>query len=447
MKVEKILQSIWCLFLEITAIFAGKIKIYNEKQIANYELIIILLYNGIFSTFFSAIGSFFVALALSLFTKNLYSDWYVFFKIFMILNCLLLFVNLSSKTLNVPMIFMRVIFSLKNKFHSVGFFLAYIIKLYIVVGISVSILCFVLLHSFAQYGVKDEYSFIYALILSVGLTIAGVYSFPVKKIDRDINELIVSPIFIVLNIGIGYITSKANILNNARQGHEDMAQYLLILFLIAAFVQVITYLKKLFEMLHQLSEYEKDINSYANKGKKRFVFLKGYFKGNLIKFDQVIKDFKSIKKAKHKFLLLISSSLIMALGTIYFSRGIEIGINYLGEIIVLFKLDKFIVKILVYIILLGLFLFLSFKLYIFLVLAFKGKNVLKRSERWEYFSLALFIFGILMVIVANVFSIELSSNSFLVAGGCILVASTILSGVNLIEWLLRKRKTEEKEEI
>ncbi|PGA36140.1 teichoic acid transporter, partial [Bacillus thuringiensis] len=75
-------------------------------------------YNGIYSTFFSAIGSLSVAVVASLFTQNLYNNWFVFFIIFMILNSLMLFVNLSSKTLNVPMILMRLIFSLKNKFHS-----------------------------------------------------------------------------------------------------------------------------------------------------------------------------------------------------------------------------------------------------------------------------------------------------------------------------------------
>ncbi|QWG30989.1 teichoic acid transporter (plasmid) [Bacillus mycoides] len=451
MKAEKILQTIWCLFLEITAMFAGKIKIYNEKKIKNYELIIIQLYNAIFSIFFAIIGSFFVALAVSLFTKNLYSDWYVFFKIFMILNSLMILVNLSSKTLNVPMILMRLIFSLKDKFHSVKSFGLYIGKLYLIVICSIIILYLILLQFFTQYNVENEYSIIYALILSVALSVAGIYSFPVKKGDRDINELIVSPLYIVINIYIGYKTSKANILNNASQGNDDMVGNLLILFIITTFVQVITYLKKLFEMLHQLSEYEKDINNYASNGKKRFAFLKERFKETLIKFNQVVIDLKSIKNAKRKFLLLICFSLFIAIGTIYLSRVIGIGVNYLGEAIVLFKLDKLISKILAYIILFGICLVMIFKLYDFLFLAFKRNKHTKEIKRWEYFSLALLLFGILimlvMTLVTTVFSIELSSNTPLIAGGFMLASSTILWGIDLTKWLLRKRKVEEKEEI
>ncbi|AIK35616.1 putative membrane protein (plasmid) [Bacillus pseudomycoides] len=451
MKAEKILQTIWCLFLEITAMFAGKIKIYNEKQIKNYELIIIQLYNAIFSIFFAIIGSFFVALAVSLFTKNLYSDWYVFFKIFMILNSLMILVNLSSKILNVPMILMRLIFSLKDKFHSVKRFGLYIGKLYLIVICSIFILYLILLQFFTQYNVENEYSIIYALILSVALSVAGVYSFPVKKGDRDINELIVSPLYIVINIYIGYKTSKANILNNASQGNDDMTGNLLILFIITTFVQVITYLKKLFEMLHQLSEYEKEINNYASKGKKRFAFLKEGFKETLIKFNQVVIDFKSIKNAKHKFLLLICFSLFIAIGTIYLSRVIGIGVNYLRETIVLYKLDKPISKILAYIILFGICLVMIFKLYNFLFLAFTRKKHTKGIKRWEYFSLALLLFGMLimlvMTLVTTVFSIELSSNTALIAGGFMLASSTIFWGVDLTKWLFRKRKVEEKEEI
>ncbi|WP_255299098.1 hypothetical protein [Bacillus pseudomycoides] len=257
--------------------------------------------------------------------------------------------------------------------------------------------------------------------------------------------------YIAINIYIGYKTSKANILNNASQGNDDMTGNLLILFIITTFVQVITYLKKLFEMLHQLSEYEKEINNYASKGKKRFAFLKEGFKETLIKSNQVVIDFKSIKNAKHKFLLLICFSLFIAIGTIYLSRVIGIGVNYLRETIVLYKLDKPISKILAYIILFGICLVMIFKLYNFLFLAFTRKKHTKGIKRWEYFSLALLLFGMLIMLVTTlvttVFSIELSSNTALIAGGFMLASSTIFLGVDLTKWLFRKRKVEEKEEI
>ncbi|MDZ3953331.1 teichoic acid transporter [Bacillus thuringiensis] len=444
---KDVLRNIWCLFLEFTAVIASKINTYNKEQIGIRELFIMEFYNGIYSTFFSAIGSLSVAVVASLFTQNLYNNWFVFFIIFMILNSLMLFVNLSSKTLNVPMILMRLIFSLKNKFHSFKRLMFYIVKLYIAVWLSISSLYLILLHFFVQYNVPAEHSYIYALILSVGLSVAGVYSFPVKKSDRDINELLVSPVFIMFNIFLGYKTSKTNILNNASQGNTSMAGYLLTLFFIAAFVQVITYLKKLFEMLHQLPEYEKEINNYSNQGKERFVFLKEYFKESLMWVNQLIMDFKSKKNAKRKLLLLISFFLIMAIGAIYFSKVIALGINYLEEIIVLFKLENLISKIFVYIILLVFCLLLIYKLYICLFLALKRDTNLKRIERWEYFSLALFIFGILIVLGTTIFSIRSSSNSTLVAGGFIVASTIIFSGVDLIKKFLSKQKEAKKEDI
>ncbi|MDR4918716.1 hypothetical protein RGU76_28195 [Bacillus pseudomycoides] len=165
----------------------------------------------------------------------------------------------------------------------------------------------------------------------------------------------------------------------------------------------------------------------------------------------MVIDFKSIKNAKHKFLLLICFSLFIAIGTIYLSRVIGIGVNYLRETIVLYKLDKPISKILAYIILFGICLVMIFKLYNFLFLAFTRKKHTKGIKRWEYFSLALLLFGMLIMLVTTlvttVFSIELSSNTALIAGGFMLASSTIFLGVDLTKWLFRKRKVEEKEEI
>lgn len=165
----------------------------------------------------------------------------------------------------------------------------------------------------------------------------------------------------------------------------------------------------------------------------------------------MVIDLKSIKNAKRKFLLLICFSLFIAIGIIYLSRVIGIGVNYLGEAIVLFKLDKLISKILAYIILFGICLVMIFKLYDFLFLAFKRNKHTKEIKRWEYFSLALLLFGILimlvMTLVTTVFSIELSSNTPLISGGFMLASSTILWGIDLTKWLLRKCKVEEKEEI
>ncbi|WP_257205152.1 hypothetical protein [Bacillus cereus] len=72
---------------------------------------------------------------------------------------------------------------------------------------------------------------------------------------------------------------------------------------------------------------------------------------------------------------------------------------------------------------------------------------MKRIERWEYFSLALFIFGILIVLGTTIFSIRSSSNSTLVAGGFIVASTIIFSGVDLIKKFLSKQKEAKKEDI
>ncbi|PGS42653.1 teichoic acid transporter, partial [Bacillus cereus] len=104
-------------------------------------------------------------------------------------------------------------------------------------------------------------------------------------------------------------------------------------------------------------------------------------------------------------------------------------------------------KIFVYIILLVFCLLLIYKLYICLFLALKRDTNLKRIERWEYFSLALFIFGILIVLGTTIFSIRSSSNSTLVAGGFIVASTIIFSGVDLIKKFLSKQKEAKKEDI
>lgn len=431
LKHKGIFSSIWSLFLEISAIFAEKIKFYNEKGVMrNYELFIVLFYNGLFSTFFSAICSFFMALGLSPFTKNLYGNWYTFFKIVMVLNCLMLFVNLLSKNLNVPMIFMQVVNFLKSKFKSFRRFCFYLFSAYITVVVFVSILCHIFLQFFVKYGISSENAFIYSLIVSIGLTVAGFYSFPVKKDYRDINELLISPLFITVNISLGYVISKENILNNATQGHDDMVSKLLIMFLITASIQIITYFKKLFEKLHDLPDYEDEIHIYAKSAMEKLEFIKLYFGGIITKFNQVIEEFKFIKKDKYFY--------FRSLAIIIFGLIIVMVVSYLHDKSLLHlsqkDLDKTVSGIIKYIGLFGLMLFLIVRFYTFLILALKGKKGIKKSKRWEYFGLALVVFGMLIPIIVSVIPYR-NSNINLVTGICLIVAAIIFWVTSFIEWL------------
>lgn len=436
---KRIFSSIWSIFLEISAIFAEKIKFYNEKEVMkNYELFIVLFYNGLFSTFFSAICSFFMALGLAPFTQNLCNNWYAFFKIVMVLNCLMLFVNLLSRNLNVPMIFMQVVNFLRSKFKSFRRFFYYLFGVYIIVVVFVFILCSIFWRFFIEYGISNENAFIYSLIVSIGLTVAGFYSFPVKKDFRDINELLISPLFITINISLAYMISKENILNNAAQGHDDMVSNLLIMFLITASIQIITYLKKLFEKLHDLPDYENEIHIYAKSAMKKLEFIKLYFREIITQLNQIIEEYKLIKKDKYFYFRFIASiifGLIIVMAVSYFN---DKSLLHLSQK----DLDKSVSGIIKYIVLFGLILFLIDRFFTFLILALKGKEGIKKSKRWEYFGLALFGLGMLIPIIVSVIPYR-NPHIILVAGLFLFVAAIIFRVTSFIEWLFSKRRTEE----
>lgn len=423
-------------FLEVSAIFAEKIRAYNEERVWRYQLIVALLYNGIFSVFLSIISSLFVSIALSLFTKSFYSSWYTSFKIFMVLNGLMLFLNLLSGKLNIPMIFLKAAFFIKDRFTTISSFVKYIVTPYVVTGVSIYIMYYIILNFLSGFGIKGEIANIYSIILSVGLAVAGCYSFPVEKDVRDINELIMSPVLIVANIGISYFISKENVLNNLKQGHEDVASYVFILFLIAACLQVITYFKKLFEKLHdpELSKYEENISTYASNGKEKMKFIKGHIKSVIVEVNQVIKEFKNVKKDKRfylQFLAWISASLIIVIGGNYIS----------GTILV--KFERPIVVFLKYGFVFVFLIILITKLCGFLLLSLKGNRYLEKRKRWEYFGLACFTFGMLLGGVTILLSVKQNFIIVMVIAVCFIVASIIFGINSCVDWLLKKEKVDE----
>ncbi|WP_026590660.1 hypothetical protein [Bacillus sp. UNC437CL72CviS29] len=419
-------------FLEVTAICAEKIRVYNEGRKWKYQLIVTLLYNGVFGVFLSVISALFVSVVLSVFTKSFYSSWYISFKIFVVLSGVMLFLNLSSRTLNIPMLFLKAAFFIKDKFTTMSSFVKHIFVPYAITGVSIYIMYHMILKFLSGFGINGEIAEIYSIILSVGLAVAGCYSFPVEKDVRDINELIMSPVLIIANIGISYAISKENVLNNLKQGHEDIASYVFILFLIAACLQVITYFKKLFEKLHdpELSKYEENIVIYAGNGKEKMESIKGHIRSMIEEINQVIKEFKAIKKDKRfyfQFMAWISISLI-----------ILIGMNYISKIIFI-KFEGPIVRVLEYVLSFVFLIFLINKLCVFAYLALAKKTGLEKRKRWEYFGLACFIFGMLLSVVTMLFSIRLN----FVTIACFVIASMIFLSTSFIGWLLKKDKVDE----
>ncbi|WP_369900857.1 teichoic acid transporter [Bacillus manliponensis] len=419
-------------FLELTAIYSEKIRVYNEERGWKYQLFIALLYNGAFSVFLSVISSLFVSVILSIFTKRFDSSWYVSFKICLVLNGLMLFLNLSSKALNMPMLFLKAVFFIKDRFTTTSSFFKHIVVPYAVTGVSIYVMYYIILDFFNGFHINGEIAEIYSIILSVGLAVAGCYSFPVEKDIRDINELIISPILIIANIGIGYVISKENVINNLKLGHEKIASYIFILFLIAACLQVITYFKKLFEKLHDpdLSKYEKDITAYAGNGKEKMESIKKHVRFIIEEINRVVKEVEFTKKDKgfyFHFLAWISISLI-----------IVIGVNYISKIIFI-KFEKPIIVVLTYIVLFGLVIFLINKLGLFIYLAFIKREGVSKGKRWEYFGLACFIFSMLLSMITMLFSINL--NFVIIV--FFVIAFTIFGITSFIGWLLKKDEGDE----
>lgn len=425
---------------EIIAIYAEKINIYNEKQIWKYQYILMVIYNIVCSVLLSLIGSVMASLILALFTREFLSSWHISFKTLLMLNDLMIVLNLGTEKLNIPMLFLKAVFYIKEKFTSMNSFIKYTVIPYTFTFLTLYYMYYIILDFLNGFGIRGETAEVYSIVLSVGLAVAGAYSFPVEKDVRDFNELIISPVLIVSNIGISYVLAKKNALNNLKQGQEDIASYVFILFLIAAFLQVITYFKKLFEKLHdpELSKYEEVIGVYAVNGNERIAAVKGYMKLMSVEIGKVIKDLKGLKEFKKDkyvyfyFFICITISVLLFIGGSYISE----------TIIVRFK--KPISIICKYILLLLILVVLYKKLRFYVLSMLKDEEGLSKREKWEYFGLAFFIFGMLLFFITLLLSINLSYIIVTIIMFNFLISFFILGSLSIINWLLRKEKLDEK---
>ncbi|HFR4155989.1 teichoic acid transporter [Bacillus cereus] len=425
---------------EIIAIYAEKINIYNEKRIWKYQSILMIIYNIVCSVLLSLIGSVMASLILALFTRDFLSSWHISFKTLLMLNGLMIVLNLGTEKLNIPMLFLKAVFYIKEKFTSMNSFIKYTVIPYTFTFLTLYYMYYIILDFLNGFGIRGETAEVYSIVLSVGLAVAGAYSFPVEKDVRDFNELIISPVLIVSNIGISYVLAKKNALNNLKQGQEDIASYVFILFLIAAFLQVITYFKKLFEKLHdpELSKYEEVIGVYAVNGNERIAAVKGYMKLMSVEIGKVIKDFKGLKEFKKDkyvyfyFFICITISVLLFIGGSYISE----------TIIVRFK--KPISIICKYILLFLILVVLYKKLRFYVLSMLKDEEGLSKREKWEYFGLAFFIFGMLLFFITLLLSINLSYIIVTIIMFNFLISFFILGSLSIINWLLRKEKLDEK---
>ncbi|WP_305454372.1 teichoic acid transporter [Bacillus mycoides] len=425
---------------EIIAIYAEKINIYNEKRVWKYQSILMIIYNIICSVFLSLIGSVMFSLILTIFTRDFLSSWHIAFKTLLVLNGLMIVLNLGTKKLNIPMLFLKAVFYIKEKFTSMNSFVRYTVIPYTFTILTLYYMYYIILDFLNGFGIRGETAEVYSIVLSVGLAVAGAYSFPVEKDVRDFNELIISPVLIVSNIGISYVLAKKNALNNLKQGQEDIASYVFILFLIAACLQVITYFKKLFEKLHdsELSKYEEVIGDYAVNGNERIAAVKGYMQLMSVEVGKVIKDFKGLKEFKKDKYVYFYFFICFTISVLLFIGG-----SYISETIIV-RFKKPISMVCKYILLLLILVVLYKKLSFYVLSMLKDEEGLSKRKKWEYFGLAFFIFGMLLFFIMILLSINLSYIIVTIIMFIFLISMFILGILSIINWLLRKEKLDEK---
>lgn len=437
MRIYNPYKNILYILLQFSALLAEKINEDTNPSSLNYKSLLVFLYNSIFGVFISAVVSLCMAFLLFLFTETFVNNFQTFFLILMVITGIVLITNLPTNQLNLPMLFLRVIFFIKFKIKSIMFFI--LVRVFIsvfAIFISVYFLHSTIIKFLSQYGAQGENISMYAYISSAALVVAGYYAFPVEKHERDLNELMLSPILIIINIWFSYQISKTNILNNLENGNMDIAAKLLIIFAIATFLQFVAYLKKLFEKIHDLPEYSRRTYFYAYLARKRISFGINQIKYLILQIIKLIEELKSIKKDKHFYLKLIIFTCLTV--------GIWFMIIPLSRVnLPALKLSKSVETYLSCIIVLVFIIFMTYRAYCPLILSLKGREHFKRRTRWELFGIAIPIFGVLITMIAALLSIELSFFIYL-ASIFIIIGAFIISVSSFIRWLFTKRKAKKE---
>lgn len=437
MRIYNPYKNIFYILLQFSALLAEKINKDTNPSSLNYKSLLVFLYNSIFGVFISAVLSLCTAFLISPFTGILVNNFRTFFLILMVITGVMLITNLPTNQLNLPMLFLRVIFFIKFKIKSIMVFI--LVRVFIsvfAIYISVYFLHSIIIKFLSQYGVQGEYISMYAYISSAALIVAGYYAFPVEKHERDLNELVLSPILIILNIRFSYQISKTNILHNLESGNVDIAAQLLIIFAIATFLQFVAYLKKLFEKIHDLPEYSRRTYFYAYLARKRISFGINQIKYLISQIIKLIKELKSIKKDRNFYLKLITST-CLTVGTWFMIIPLS-RVKLPG-----LKLSKSVEIYLSYIIISAFIIFMTYRVYCLLILSLKGREHFERRTRWELFGIAITIFGVLITMIIALLSIELKFFIYL-ASLFIIIGAFIVSVSSLIRWLFTKRKAKKE---
>lgn len=416
-----------------TAALSKFIDRLNRGEQKGYSKLIVLICNFLFSAFISLFPSSLISFIIGIFNHQYLSEFKTYYFLSMTIFILMISANLFAKQINIPMIFLQITFYIKLKYKSAT-------KTYLIALVTTLILCGlgkqlfnVLFSALTRYGVQEETAGIMSIILAIGITISGYYTFPTNKQVRDINELLLSPFFIMISIGMSYLVSERNMITNFAEGNREISAYILAVFMLTAINQIINYLKMLFEKMHEFTENNRRVDLYTSLARSKYVSRRNQFKKQLgILKVNIIKLCNFIKKNYKNKRFYIKTTVIVAFFIISYFILMKADI-FLSD----FKIPEYIREFSFLLLIMGVFLYILFK-FICLTI-FKPKRAPKEKNFvLKCFSVLLFFISLFVYMITNYI---LAGNSHLTDISTILfgVASVLYTVSYLVEWLIGAR--------
>ncbi|MCY8840447.1 hypothetical protein [Bacillus atrophaeus] len=400
----------------------------------NYSRLVVIICNLLFSAFISLFPSSLISFIISMFNNQFLLEFKTYYFLSMMIFILMILANLFAEQINIPMILLRITFYIKLKYKSAT-------KTYVIALVTTLILCGlgkqlfnILFSALNRYGVQEEIAGIMSIILAIGITISGYYMFPTNKQVRDINELLLSPFFIIISIGMSYVVSERNMITNFAEGNREISAYILAVFMLTAINQIINYLKKLFEKMHESPENKETIDLYTSSAWSKYVSRRKQFKKQLgILKVNIIKLCTFIKKNYKNKRFYIKTTAIVALFIVSYFILKKVNI-FLSE----FKIPEYIINFLSPLFIIGVFLYILFKMICLTIFKLRGAPK-EKFVVLKCFSILLFFLSAFLYIITDYIlggnSHHLTNISAVLFG----VASILYAVSYLVEWLISAR--------
>ncbi|MCY9009113.1 hypothetical protein MOE50_08895 [Bacillus inaquosorum] len=414
------------------AFLAKAINKLNNIHNKGYITLSVFIINFLFSAFLSLFPSFIISIIIIIvFRDNSFIiEFKTYYVIFLTLFSALIFFNINQK-INIPKVLLRLLFCLRVKYKS-------ILKIYI---LNFGILVFIgnilfenFLTMLQRYGVKEDMSPIVSIILAIGITVASFYGFPKNKDDRDINELILTPLFLIFTLIISYLVSKKNMLSNFSDGNKEMSTYILAMFMLTGISHIITYFKKLFEKIHDIPKNSRRIDLYASLAERKFIYRKIQMKKYLailkLKANNIVKFMKNPNIQKKHFGLFSFVAIFFSI-IFYILHSFELWLDG-------FKIPSYLLQGLYRFIIIVIFLYIIIR--ITLLILYKPKKTIK--EKFfviESVYMLLFFISAFLLVINSFYSILLKT-SFILFG----VASIFFIICEVAKWLIGIKNNNDK---